>query len=120
MLEGETAAQAAAQAGDPAGVHRHVLILRHAQRDRLLVRGEARAAAHRPAHAAAAALARGLARAHLPHLDTGAEAARERPGDRAELGALLGAVGERDARAVEAHLGPDRPRVLDAALAQQV
>ena len=42
------------------------------------------------------------------------------PGDRAQLRALLGAVGERDARAVEADLGADRPGVLDAALAQQV
>ena len=114
VLEGEAAAQPAAQARDAAGVHRHVLILRHAQRDRLLVRGEARAAALGPAHAAAAALPRGLARAHLAHLDARAEPARERAGDRAQLDALLRAVGQRDARGVEADLGRDRARVLDA------
>src|SRR6185295_16105777 len=120
VLEGEAAAQTAAQARDAAGVHGHVLILGHAQRDRLLVRGEARAAAHGPAHAASAALPCRLARADLPHLDARAHPARERTGDAAQLRALLGAVGERDARAVEADLGADRARVLDAALAQQV
>src|SRR5262249_39130636 len=114
------AAQPAAQAGDAARVHRHVLVLGHAQRDRLLVRREARAAPDRPTHATAAALARRLARAHLAHLDAAVHAAGAGPGHGAQLGALLGAVGERDARAVEADLGADRARVLDAALLEEV
>src|SRR5919106_347299 len=64
MLEREAAAEAAAEAGDAARAERELLVFRHPQRDRLLVRGEATAAVLAAAEPVVATEARALARAH--------------------------------------------------------
>src|ERR687885_1297673 len=108
VLEGEAAAQAAAQPGQPPRRHRELLVLRHPKRDRLLVRRVAARALRPAAEAVVSAEARALARADEVQLDTTAEPLRELRLQAREVRALVGLIGQDEARAVEDELGRDR------------
>ena len=107
VLEGEAAAEPPAQPGDPARAHRQVLVLGHAQRDRLLVRRVAARALAAAAEADVAAEPRALARADRAQLDAPVEPVAERGLELGGVGPALGLVGEDDPRAVEDELGGD-------------
>src|SRR5688572_15879840 len=119
MLEGEAAAQAPAQPRDAPRAHGQVLLLRHAERDRLLV-GRVAARAHlSAAQAVVAAEACALARADRAQLDAPVEPLAERRLEPAGVGTVLGLVREDEARAVEDELSRDRLQ-HDALLAHDV
>ena len=119
MLEREAAAEPPAEAGDPPGAHGQVLILGHAQRDRLLVRRVAARALAAAAEPVVAAEARALARADRAQLHAPVAAGRAAQTAASPRRPPLGLVGEDEARAVEDELGRDGLQ-LDALLLDDV
>jgi hypothetical protein len=108
VFEGEAAAQPAAEPGDAAGAHRQLLVLRHPQGDRLLVRRELAAAVLVAAEAMVAAEAGTLPRADGAELDAPVEAPAELLLQPCQIRSGLGLIRENDPRSVEHELRRDR------------
>ena len=89
MFKGETATQASTQARDPTRVDREILILRHSQRDALLMGGEARTTEHIATEAIAPGDPRTIAWAELPGLDAETQLPTHILRNRLEVDALL-------------------------------
>jgi hypothetical protein len=107
MLEGEAAAEPPAEPGDATGGHRKILVLGHAERDRLLVRREPAGALHPAAEPVVPAESRALARPHRAQLDAAVQTVAERSLEAGRVRPFGRLVGEDDPRAVEDELGRD-------------
>src|SRR5690349_7520485 len=90
QLIAQAALQAAAESRELRRIEAQVLLLGHFDRDRLERLQERRAADRTAARAVAADDLRLVAHADLPHLDSGAELARELPDQLAEVNSRVG------------------------------